>query len=143
MEIRTGLKLSQSEVLSLLNRSDDSSDTPLHEGLDFESYGKKLSDFAYFIIAYEDGQMIGFIAYYLNEEGKFAYVPQVVVHKDGRHKGVGHSMFAQLYDSIKLNYSCVRLEVLKSNDNARNFYRREGFVKIEDHNERLLLQKNI
>lgn len=143
MEIRTGLKLSQAEVLLLLNRFDDSSDTPLHEGLDFELYSKKLSDYAYFIIAIENNSQIGFIAYYLNEEGQFAYVPQIVVHKEGRHKGVGHAMFAYLYDSILTEYSCVKLEVLKSNNNARKFYSREGFVEIEDHNERLLLQKNI
>ena len=141
MEIRSGLKLSQSEVLSLLNRFDDSSDSPLHEGLDFDSYSNKLSDFAYFIIAIEENIQIGFIAYYLNEEGKFAYVPQVVVHKDGRHKGVGHAMFKVLYNVTNKKYPFLRLEVLKCNVNARAFYEREGFLFIEEHNERLLLEK--
>lgn len=143
MEIRTGLKLSQSEVLSLLNRFDDSSDTPLHEGLDFESYGKKLSNFAYFVIALEEDKMIGFLAYYLNQERCFAYVPQTVVHRDGRHKGAGHAMFEALNNVIKNDYQTIRLEVLKSNENARRFYEREGFVEIEDHKERLLLEKKI
>ena len=143
MEIQSGLKLIQSEVLSLLNRFDDSSDSPLHEGLDFDSYSKKLSEYAYFIIATDNNSQIGFIAYYLNEEGRFAYVPQVVVHKDGRHKGVGHAMFTKLYESVEGNYSSVKLEVLKSNVNARNFYNREGFLEIEDHNERILLQKDL
>lgn len=141
MEIQSGLKLTQSEVLSLLNRFDASSDTPLHEGLDFNLYSKKLSDFAYFIIATENNLQMGFIAYYLNEEGKFAYVPQVVVHKDGRHKGVGHAMFDALYNVCKKEYKYVRLEVIKFNENARRFYAREGFVEVEDHNERLLLAK--
>lgn len=141
MEIRSGLKLTQSEVLSLLNRFDDSSDSPLHEGLDFDSYSKKLSDYAFFVIAYEDKKMIGFIAYYLNDEGQFAYVPQVVVHKDSRHKGVGHALFSTMYDSLTPNYTSIRLEVLKTNDNARGFYAREGFEEINDHNERLLLER--
>lgn len=143
MEIRFGIRLTQLEVLSLLNRFDDSSDLPLHEGLDFDSYSKKLSDFAYFIIAFEDNMQIGFIAYYLNEEGKFAYVPQVVVHKNGRHNGIGHAMFSKLYESIKVNYNCIRLEVLKANANARHFYNREFFVEIEDHNDRILLEKKL
>lgn len=143
MEILCGLKLSQSEVLSLLDRFDDSSDVPLHEGLDFESYSKKLSDFANFIIAVENNIQVGFVAYYLNAEGRFAYVPQVVVHKDGRHKGVGHRMFSSLYESISGVYSLVRLEVLKTNGNARRFYAREGFVEIEDHDKRLLLEREV
>ena len=143
MNIQTGLKLSQQEVISILNRFDDSSDTPLSQGLDFVSYGKKLSDFANFVIACEEDTMIGFIAYYLNEEGRFAYVPQVVVHKVWRHKGVGHAMFSAIYDSVKSYYSTIRLEVLKANDNAHKFYSREGFVEIEDHNERLLLEKKL
>ena len=53
MEIRTGLRLSQSEVLSLLNRFDDSSEKPIYTGIDFSTYSIKLSQYAYFIIASE------------------------------------------------------------------------------------------
>lgn len=141
MEIKTGLKLTQSEVLSILNHFDDSSDSPLHEGLDFVSYSKKLSDYAYFVIAEENDCQIGYVAYYLNNEGRFAYVPQVVVHKDGRHRGVGHALFEALTSAVCTNYDCIKLEVLKTNKNARLFYAREGFVEIEDHNERFLLVK--
>lgn len=143
MKIQTGLKLSQEEVFSLLNHFDDSSDTPLSQGLDFTSYSKKLSEFAHFVVTYDDDKMIGFIAYYLNEDGHFAYIPQTVVHRDGRHNGVGHAMFSAMYDSVKSNYPTIRLEVLKANDNARKFYAREGFVEIEDHYERLLLEKKL
>ena len=89
MEIRTGLRLSQSEVLSLLNRFDDSSEKPLHAGVDFSTYSIKLSQYAYFIIAIENDLQMGFVAYYLNDENHFAYVPQVVVHKEARHKEWG------------------------------------------------------
>lgn len=143
MEIRTGLRLSQSEVLNLLERFDDSSDSPLHVGLDFMTYSLKLSQYAYFVIAYNGTEQIGFMAYYLNDENHFVYVPQIVVHKDARHKGVGHLMFQHLYETLTTEYWSIDLEVLKSNDNARAFYRREGFVEYEDRNERFLLKKNI
>lgn len=143
MKVHTGLKLSQSEVLSLLEYFDDSSDEPLHESLDFYQYSKKLSLYAYFVVATEDNQQIGFIAYYLNDENHFAYIPQVVVHKSARHKGVGHSMFMVLYECIRNKFLTLKLEVLKSNINARAFYEREGFGEISDHNERLLLEKKL
>ena len=143
MKVHTGLKLSQSEVLSLLEYFDDTSDEPLHESLDFYQYSKKLSQYAYFVIATEDNQQIGFIAYYLNDENHFAYIPQVVVTKSPRHKGVGHSMFTVLYECISNKFLTLKLEVLKSNINARAFYEREGFGEISDHNERLLLEKKL
>ena len=143
MEIRTGLRLSQSEVLNLLERFDDSSDSPLHVGLDFMTYSLKLSQYAYFVIATENEKQMAFIAYYLNDENHFAYIPQVVVHKTARHKGVGHSMFTVLYECLRNNFLTLKLEVLKSNINARAFYEREGFGEISDHNERLLLEKKL
>ena len=143
MEIRTGLRLSQSEVLNLLERFDDSSDSPLHVGLDFMTYSLKLSQYAYFVIATENEKQMAFIAYYLNDENHFAYIPQVVVHKDARHKGLGHTMFNMLIDSLDTDIECIKLEVLKSNTYARNFYQREGFTRVEDHSERILLEKKI
>ena len=143
MEIRTGLRLSQSEVLNQLERFDDSSDSPLHVGLDFMTYSLKLSQYAYFVIATENEKQMAFIAYYLNDENHFAYVPQVVVHKEARHKGLGHSMFKVLCDSLTSNIKCIKLEVLKSNFYARNFYQREGFSCVEDHSERILLEKKL
>lgn len=84
---------------------------------------------------------MGFVAYYLNDENHFAYVPQVVVHKEARHKGLGHSMFKVLCDSLTSNIKCIKLEVLKSNFYVRNFYQRDGFSCVEDHSERILLEK--
>lgn len=143
MEIKVGEKKTAEQVFDLLSYFDDSSDTPLHEGLDFKSYSLKLSKFAYFILAYDNSNLVGFIAYYLNEKNKIVYVPQVVVHKFGRHKGIGHAMFTSLEKANKGLFSHIELEVLKENKNARLFYEREGFVFKDDHGNRLLLFKSI
>ena len=139
MEIKVGEKLSKEEVLSLLTYFDDSSEHPLHEGLNFDSYSEKLSRFAYFIITNEGDVRLGFIAYYLNEDGRFIYIPQIVVHKDGRHRGVGHMMMQTLKEKCSDLFTTIRLEVLKENINARIFYEREGFSFEEDRAERILL----
>lgn len=143
MEISVALKLSTQEVFNLLDHFDDSSNIPLHCGLDFNSYSKKLSVNALFVIAKENAAKVGFIAYYLNEEGHFAYIPQIVVHKKFRHMGVGHSMLVKFVDSLPYEYDSIKLEVLKSNTYAISFYKREGFFELEDHNERLLLKKDL
>lgn len=143
MDIKINLKLSQSEVFSLLNYFDDSSDTPLHEGLDFETYSKKLSDFAYFLIADTQNVKNGFIAFYKNEEGRFVYIPQIVVHKNCRHKGLGHKMMSALVDNVQTSYHSIQLEVLKENKYARDYYAREGFFIVEDRMEKFLLEKKL
>lgn len=143
MEIRSGVKLSQIEVLSLLEHFDSSSAVPLHEGLDFKTYSQKLSQYAYFVLASEMNKQMGFIAYYSNEDNHFVYIPQIVVHKDARHKGLGHSMFNVLCDSIGEDMEFIKLEVLKSNFYARDFYQREGFEEVEDHDDRLLLKRKL
>ena len=141
MKIESEKILSVEQVFGILQYFDDSSDIPLHEGLNFQEYSKKLSRYAKFVIASNEENMIGFIAYYLNEEGHFVYIPQIVVHKFGRHQGVGHEMLASLENRYKGDYNTIKLEVLKDNDNARRFYARESFLEIEDHGNRLLLSK--
>lgn len=146
MVIQSEIKLTQPEVLSLLQFFDDSSDKPLHEGLDFSSYSEKLSKHAFFVLATDDNELKGFIAYYLNDEGHFVYIPQIVVHKSARHLGLGHMMMKELVKSVvSMNgvYTQIQLEVLKENDNASNFYSREGFDAVEDRKERLLLISSI
>lgn len=143
MKIENGQVLSVEQVLHLLQYFDDSSPVPLHEGLDFQKYSEKLSRYAKFILALDSEKLLGFIAYYLNEDGHFVYIPQIVVHHYGRHQGVGHKMLASLEDKYKGFYDTIKLEVLKDNDNARCFYSRESFVEIEDHGERLLLSKKL
>lgn len=142
MKIQSAVRLTEVEVKHLLDHFDDSSDTPLHEGLDFISYSEKLSKYALFILILENDKMMAFLSYYLNDEGCFAYVPQVVVHREGRHKGLGHKMFVALEESLNSNYETIQLEVLKSNHNARKFYEREGFTYKEERNERILLVKH-
>lgn len=143
MNIQTNVRLTKAEVNRLLNYFDDSSDTPLHEGLDFVNYSKKLSRYAHFILVWEKEKLMAFLTYYLNDEEHFVYVPQVVVHKDGRHKGIGHKMFVALKDFLNGKYETIQLEVLKNNHNARKFYEREGFIEKEDRKERILLSNNM
>lgn len=141
--IQIDVRLNSEEVKRLLEYFDDSSDIPLHLGLDIASYSEKLSKNAHFIIVWHNKKMVAFLAYYLNDDGRFVYVPQVIVHKEGRHRGLGHKMFEALGNNYSDKYDIIQLEVLKENSNARRFYEREKFIEKEDRKERLLLCKNI
>lgn len=136
--------LNSSAVYNLLERFDTSFDDPLHNEIDFDVYSEKLSLHAHFILAYEEGELMGFIAYYINKEKCHVYIPLIVVHKEGRHRGIGHNMLSSLWEKLPVGIEQISLEVKEANDNARNFYQREGFFVLLNTNKgKLLLNKSI
>ena len=131
-------------VNSLLERFDMSFNEPLHNEIDFNVYSEKLSLYAHFILAYDEKKLIGFVAYYINKEKRHAYIPFIAVHKEGRHRGIGHLMLSCLWQILPIEIEQVSLEVKKNNDNAQTFYIREGFFVLSDLEKgKLLLNKNI
>lgn len=144
MLIKCEESLSKAMVISILERFDMSFEDPLHNIIDIMMYGEKLSLHAHFILAYDDNKLVGFIAYYINKEGRYAYIPFIAVHSDGRHRRVGHMMLSYLWNIIPVDIDQVRLEVKVSNVNAQDFYHREGFYVISDENNgKLLLNKDL
>ncbi|MCQ2304431.1 MAG: GNAT family N-acetyltransferase [Bacteroidales bacterium] len=143
MKIQIDTHLTQKEVFTLLLRFDEVFIEPLHESVDFADYSSKLSQLAHFVLVHDQDVLIGFIAYYLNDEGEFAYISLTAILPEWQHKGIGHLMFTSLYDYIGGKYSFLNLEVLKTNINARGFYKKEGFIMSEDRNEKLLMSKKL
>jgi len=107
--------------------------------LDFDVYSEKLSKYALFVIAYEAESCVGFLAFYLNDSDHFIYVPQIVVFHGNRRHGIGHNLFEVLNNRYSERYPIIKLEVLKDNLRARNFYKREGFEMIQERDDRYLL----
>jgi len=143
IDLHVGIVLPQRGVYNLLTRFDESSDIPLHVGIDFETYSTKLSNYAKFILAYKDSRCVGFIAYYLNDSGGFVYITQIVVYKNNKRQGIGHIMINTLFNAYKESYITVKLEVLKSNIIAQNFYKREMFMISEDRGAKILLERDL
>lgn len=140
MSIEVGKKLSQDMVFSLLEFFDDSAVGHLSDRIDLLSYSIKLSNNALFLIVKDLDNYLGFVAYYLNTEGKFVYISQIITHKTGRHKGIGHLMLSHLTDSLTGSYNSILLEVYNSNNSALVFYKREGFMLRENRGEKSLLE---
>ncbi|HEY4483416.1 MAG TPA: GNAT family N-acetyltransferase [Candidatus Paceibacterota bacterium] len=82
--------------------------------------------------AKEAGQIIGFVATYVNQETdedvEYLYVSDVAVTKDARGKGVGKLLLdrAEQYARDK-NLKFIRISSQVSNDGATRLYRNSGF----------------
>ena len=144
MIVKSENNLSTIQVYSLLNHFDTAFDLPLHDEIDCHVYSDKLSRFAQFILAYEGNELIGFIAYYINKENKFSYIPFIAVHPSWQHHGVGHQMLTYLSTKLPVEIEQIRLQVNIDNVNAQAFYNKEGFCTIPDtQNGKIMLRKNI
>lgn len=138
-------KLDYATVLALLNQCENSFDPPLSQNIPYtvSDYAKKLSEFAGFVICVEGDEIIGFTAYYLNQEGGFAYIPQIWVSDMHQRKGVGLCMLDKLITLAPQYITSIKLEVRKKNEKAILFYERAGFKVKNDKEGKLLLEKNI
>lgn len=138
-------KLDYATVLALLNQCENSFDPPLSQNIPYtvSDYAKKLSEFAGFVICVENDEIIGFAAYYLNQEGGFAYVPQIWVSDNYQRKGIGSCMLDELKRTVQPFATSIRLEVRRNNEKAVSFYERTGFCVIGDNNGKILLEKEI
>ena len=135
--------LENDAVDALLQMSDNEFVPSLSHSIDLKQYAKKLSENAQFVLAINKGEMAGFVAYYLNDEGQFIYVPLIWVSSRYQRQGIGEQLIGQLSSLSLIGYTSILLEVLKTNKGALKFYQNEGFEKEEDRGEKLLLKKKL
>lgn len=137
--------LSYTVVLELLNEAETSFVPPLSQNIPFtvEEYARKLSDSAQFIICENNDDIIGFLAYYENHEGQFAYIPQIWVSDDHQRQGIGSMMVRELVSLLPNDIDSIRLEVRRANEKALTFYLKSNYYIVEEKDGRYLMQKSI
>ena len=111
------------------------------DNIDTETYCEKLYTKASLLLVEEENELIGFTAFYLNNNIKQLYIPIIGVDNKCRNLGVGSKMIKYLEAYKAEEYRSIGLEVKKSNENAYKFYRKNGFVEAEDRNEKILMIK--
>ena len=136
--------LKSDEVLNILDDYDEVFSPAISNGLELLSYAEKLSRNGHFVLAQSseiEGAISGFIAYYLNPNGRYAYIPFIAVKPNYQYLGIGHLMLEHLEKSLGAEYCKIILEVRKKNDIAYNFYISNGYMIAEDRGEKLLMIK--
>jgi len=67
----------------------------LLNNVNLDSYARKLSEFANFLICSLDGEEIGFIAFYENKISNELYITLIAVRQDLQHHGYGSDLLCQ------------------------------------------------
>ena len=120
-------------------------DPPLSQSIDIDKMAEKWSKYAKFLTLHDNyKELVALVVFYENKEERFLYIPHFVVRAPFRHKGVGHACIKYLLETTKSEgFEMFRLEVLKTNANAIQFYHKEGFGLKEERENTYLLEKEI
>lgn len=99
------------------------------DSFDIDLLSEKYAKFAEFIVAYYDGNPIGYIAYYCNDLDTFtAYITMVVVKSEFRGQGIATKMLKYVLNDCKEHgFKTCRLEVNNINIKAICLYEKMGF----------------
>ena len=90
---------------------------------------------------WDNGNLVGVLCSYFNENGHFVYIPYLCVLLQYSGRGIASKLMENLIgDSIK-SYSYIDLEVRKGNYRAYQFYKRKGFFEIVENLDKLQLRK--
>lgn len=109
---------------------------------DDEQYFQKLERHAELLTHQSQGDMLGYVFFYCNNEKKsFSYITLIGTSQAARGKGIGLGLLQSVLTISKTRgFRSCRLEVRKENTTALRFYTHAGFLPIEDRGEKLLMQ---
>jgi ribosomal protein S18 acetylase RimI-like enzyme len=124
----------KNDLLDLISKYNNI-ENGLRINVPIEEYINKLLEFSTLITYQESHQIMGFIAYYKNDpEKKDSFLTMLLIDETSRNKKIGQKLldFA-LSDVSNSNFKIMNLEVLKSNNRAIEFYKKNKF-KIQSEN---------
>ena len=127
-----------SEILNLLHEFNTVFSPPITSKVDsLESYAKKLSDNAFVYVA-KSSKILGFISFYANDlVSRTAYISFIGVHLEARKKRIGTKLLDMCCEKSKeQKMEYLKLEVQKENLNALSFYKKYGFIYLEEAKEK-------
>ena len=96
--------------------------------VDIDKYSVKLYEKAQRIEIWNNGQLEGLLAYYLNTESRFAFITNVSISPRIKGKGAASYLLNRLIEDNTGIVDIIRLEVNVYNERARHFYEKNDFI---------------
>ena len=120
-------------LLRLLTALDAAYVPPISSMTDLPAYCDKLVTHAEVLIVTHDGNDIGYIAFYANDEAqRYAFLSAVAVKPDYHGRGIGASLLCQAMARAKdKGMERMRLEVRQLNHAAVSLYRKFEFNEVD------------
>lgn len=135
---------SEKEIEVHLRKTSDRFTPPLDTYVNIEEYATKIKNNSNTFEAWNDKNLIGLIAVYMNRENKIAYITSVSVFKEYLKKGIASTLLSRCIQFYKkLNFFRIDLEVFAINKYAVGFYRKKGFKIMQNESNTYIMSLNI
>lgn len=95
------------------------------------------------MVCSEEKDIKGFTAFYKNVDAKQLYITLICVDKQLQGQGLGSKMLETLEALKDEGFENIALEVVKANQTAYHFYKKHGFIELEDRGEKFLMGKTL
>lgn len=136
-------------LIMFINKIDKDFPIPVSEKVDIIEYVRKLSENGTIYIAEHEMEIIGLCAGYMNDlQNNKAYISILGVDSSFRKKGIAKELVNHFIDkAYNSNMKKLFLETHKENISALNFYKKNGFIILDNCNanikENVVLMKKI
>ena len=97
---------------------------------DYDEWILKLSEKASIMIAYNNNDVCGLLAYYIASE--YIYITLLVISPKYRSMGIASSLMRQVIEVSSNDRKPIRLEVATTNHTAIALYLKHGFSRLGD-----------
>lgn len=130
----------ENDVHLHLCNCNDSFVPPLNTRINLTDYSKKIYDNAITFEAWNDKELIALIASYFNKENDFGFITNVSVIKEYIGTGIASELLKMCIEyATNQHYKSIKLEVIKDNIPAINFYKKYNFTQIDTKNDSLIM----
>ncbi len=137
-------KANKKEIYLHLIQCNDEFIPKLDTRVNIEEYSNKIEQFAITFEAWNNEQLVGMIATYLNQENELGFITNVSVLKDYMGAGIASKLLEMCINYVaNKNFKNIQLEVGNSNIPAINFYKKYNFVAIEKQEETFIMNLKI
>lgn len=116
---------------------------PLSQRVDLHSYAEKLAQNANWILVYEEGDLVGHCAAYMNR-GSCAYISSIAVRPGMQGRGIGGILWEYLEQEARGKGICrIELKVAKANLTGIQFYQYHKCKAIGEEDGWIMMGKEI
>ncbi|HPH92270.1 MAG TPA: GNAT family N-acetyltransferase [Ferruginibacter sp.] len=135
----------ESDILWHLKECNNNFLPPLTDRIDINAYAKKIFDKAVTFEAWENKNLIGLIAAYVNTGNpKISFITNVSVKKEFMGMGIASVLLKKcIAHAADVHCNEIHLEVFKNNIAAINFYKKYNFTQSGTQENSLLMKLEI
>ncbi|WP_392887958.1 GNAT family N-acetyltransferase [Eubacterium limosum] len=129
-------KITKKNLLRFIHQIDRVFPIPLSDKVNLEDYTEKLLKNAVICAEFDNEQIIGVVAGYINDISSIAYISLVAVLPQARGEGVASKLIKEFFEKCREKaYIAVHVYTHKTNHLAIRMYEKLGFKKYEIKNE--------